>query len=118
MMGTNTENEVGQTLTQLGRILEDRKGAKRQDSYVAELYALGNEQILRKVGEESTELILAGAAGERQQMIHETADLWFHTLVLLAHNELGPTDIINELRHRFARSGLEEKAARAKTQKG
>jgi phosphoribosyl-ATP pyrophosphohydrolase len=73
----------------------------------------GLDAILKKVGEEATETVMAAKDGDKDQIIYETADLWFHTLVMLAHQDLGPDDILNELARRFGLSGLEEKANRS-----
>jgi len=99
-------------LDRLAETLEARKGADPQSSYVAKLYAKGTDSILKKVGEEAAETIIAAKSGDREQLIYETADLWFHTLVMLAHAGLGPDDVLNELARREGLSGLEEKAAR------
>ena len=99
-------------LDRLAETLEARKGANPQSSYVARLYAKGTDSILKKVGEEAAETIIAAKSGDREQLIYETADLWFHTLVMLAHAGLGPNDVLNELARREGLSGLEEKAAR------
>jgi len=79
---------------------------------VAKLYAKGNDAILKKVGEEATETVIAAKGGDKGQIVYETADLWFHTLVLLAHHGLGPEDVLNELARREGMSGIEEKAGR------
>ncbi len=100
-------------LNRLAGILEARKGAGPDTSYVAGLYEKGLDAILKKVGEEAVETMLAAKGGKRDEVVYETADLWFHTLVLLAHLELGPEDILRELERRFGLSGLEEKASRA-----
>ncbi|MGF1614446.1 MAG: phosphoribosyl-ATP diphosphatase [Gammaproteobacteria bacterium] len=99
-------------LIELARVLERRKSADPRTSYVSALYAKGLDAILKKVGEEAAELIIAAKGCERSALIHETADLWFHTLVLLAAKGLGPTEVLAELGRRFAFSGLAEKAAR------
>ena len=99
-------------LHHLGQILDERKTANSQDSYVARLYAKGLDVILKKVGEEATETVIAAKNGDPEQLIYETADLWFHTLVLLAHQGLGPQAVLNELERRFGVSGLQEKAQR------
>jgi phosphoribosyl-ATP pyrophosphohydrolase len=99
---------------ELSSILEERKQADPRSSYVASLYGKGTEAILKKVIEEATEVVLAGQGGDGAALVHETADLWFHTLVLLAHRGLGPEQVMAELARRFGRSGLEEKAGRAK----
>lgn len=96
----------------IAAVLEARKKADPESSYVASLYAKGEDTILKKIGEESAELIIAGKTRDRQAVVHETADLWFHTLVLLSHLELGPNDIILELDRRFGQSGIDEKASR------
>lgn len=99
-------------LTRLGEVLEARKQADPGSSYVAGLYARGQDAILKKVGEEATETILAAKDGSADQLVYETADLWFHTLVMLADKGLGPNDVLSELDRRFGLSGLDEKAAR------
>ena len=101
-------------LTRLAETLEARKSADPQSSYVAKLYAKGMDSILKKVGEEAAETIIAAKGGDREQIIYETADLWFHSLVMLAHAGLHPDDVLNELARREGLSGLEEKAGRAK----
>lgn len=105
-------------LQQLAQVLEARKNADPDSSYVASLHAKGLNKILEKVGEECTETLLAAKdaehSGKTDDLIAETADLWFHTLVMLSRLNLGPDDVINELARRFDLSGLEEKAARQK----
>lgn len=101
-------------LQQLAAVLEERKGADPDDSYVARLYDKGLDAILKKVGEEATETVMAAKDGNREQIVYETADLWFHTLVMLAHQGLGPEQVLDELARRFGLSGLEEKANRQK----
>jgi phosphoribosyl-ATP pyrophosphohydrolase len=100
------------TLQQLAAVLEARKDADPESSYVARLYAKGLDAILKKIGEEATETVLAAKDGDPAKVVYETADLWFHTLVLLAHQGLGPDAVLAELRRRFGLSGLAEKAAR------
>jgi len=102
------------TLDELARVLEARKQADPADSYVASLYAKGLDAILKKIGEEATETVMAAKDGDSGKIVHETADLWFHTLVLLAHEGLGPQDVLAELERRFGLSGLEEKARRGR----
>jgi len=106
-MTDNVLNELAQTL-------ESRKNAAPDSSYVASLYAKGLDEILKKIGEEATEVVIAAKSGEKTAIIHETADLWFHTLVMLAQQDLDPDDILAELDRRFGLSGLEEKANRKK----
>ena len=103
---------MNDTLERIARVLEQRKGADPEGSYVARLYAGGREAIVRKVGEEALEVVLAGTGDDRQALVRETADLWFHTLVMLAERGLGPGEVLAELDRRFGRSGLEEKASR------
>ena len=101
-------------LVELAETLESRKNADPGTSYVASLYDKGLDEILKKIGEEATETVIAAKSGEKTAIIHETADLWFHTLVMLAQQGLGPDDILSELSRRFGLSGLEEKAGRQK----
>ncbi|MDG4549350.1 MAG: phosphoribosyl-ATP diphosphatase [Candidatus Contendobacter sp.] len=100
-------------LRELAATLEARKQADPDGSYVARLYAKGLDAILKKVGEEAAETLLAAKNGDSEHLVREIADLWFHTLVLLAHQRLGPDAVLDELRRRFGVSGLTEKAARA-----
>jgi len=102
----------GDTLQRLAEVLEARKGGDPDASYVARLYARGLDAILKKVGEEATETVLAAKDGDPAKIVYETADLWFHTLVMLAHQGLGPDAVLAELERRFGLSGLDEKAAR------
>ena len=103
-------------LAQLTEILEQRKKAAPESSYVASLYAKGLDAILKKVGEEATETVMAAKdvtqGGEKDKLIYEVADLWFHTMILLADQELSADDVLAELARRFGVSGHEEKAAR------
>jgi phosphoribosyl-ATP pyrophosphohydrolase len=103
---------MSDVLDRLADLLEARKGADPQTSYVARLYAKGMDSILKKIGEEATETVIAAKDGDPQKIIYETADLWFHCMVMLAHVNLKPQDILNELARREGLSGLEEKAAR------
>lgn len=105
---------MSDTLERLAEVLEARKSAAPESSYVAGLYAKGLDAILKKIGEEATETVMAAKDGEREKIIYETADLWFHSLVLLAHQGLKPQDVLDELDRRFGLSGLEEKARRGK----
>lgn len=99
-------------LTRLAATLEKRKSADPQTSYVASLFAKGDNAILKKIGEEATEVIMAGKDGERLPIVRELADLWFHCLVLLTYKGLSPEDILAELARREGISGIEEKASR------
>ena len=103
---------VNDTLEKLAVVLEQRKAADATSSYVAKLYAKGLDGILKKIGEEAAETIMAAKDGDAQKIVSETADLWFHSLVMLAHLNLGPGDVLAELDRRFGLSGLEEKARR------
>ena len=103
-------------LAQLTEILEQRKGAEPDSSYVASLYNKGLDAILKKVGEEATETVMAAkdvsSGGDKDKLVYEVADLWFHTMVLLADQGLSADDVIKELARRFGVSGHDEKAAR------
>jgi phosphoribosyl-ATP pyrophosphohydrolase len=99
-------------LTRLAQTIESRKGADPASSYVAQLLSKGNNAILKKIGEEAAETLLAAKDGDKLQIVWETADLWFHTLVMLSFHGLGPDDVLAELRRREGISGIDEKAAR------
>jgi len=99
-------------LERLADTLEQRKHADPASSYVAKLYAKGLDTILKKIGEEATETVIAAKGGDKQQLVYEMADLWFHSLVLLADQGLRPADVLNELARREGLSGIVEKAAR------
>ena len=114
------------TLSDLAESLESRKQADAKHSYVAKLFQSGLNKILEKVGEEATEVILAAKDLEQSQdtaktqalteaLLNEVADLWFHNLVMLAHLNCGPTDVLEILKQRMGRCGLEEKASRSQT---
>jgi phosphoribosyl-ATP pyrophosphohydrolase len=99
-------------LQRLAEILEQRKSADPESSYTASLYEKGLDSILKKIGEEATEVVIAAKSTEKAAIIHEIADLWFHVLVLLSYRDLGPEDVLKELHDRYGMSGLEEKANR------
>ncbi len=99
-------------LNRLAETLEARKAADPRSSYVAKLYAKGLDAILKKVAEEAAETIMAAKDGVREKIVYETADLWFHSLVLLAQQGIHPDEILNELARREGLSGLVEKAGR------
>lgn len=101
-------------LNRLADLLEQRKTADPSSSYVAKLYIKGMDSILKKVGEEATETVIAAKGGNKAEIIYETADLWFHTLVMLAKADLKPQDVLDELARREGLSGLDEKDARSK----
>jgi phosphoribosyl-ATP pyrophosphohydrolase len=99
-------------LSRLSELLEARKAADPASSYVAKLYAKGMDSILKKVGEEATETVIAAKGGNKDELVYETADLWFHTLVMLSHAGLQAQDVLNELARREGLSGIVEKASR------
>ncbi|ALO45187.1 phosphoribosyl-ATP diphosphatase [Pseudohongiella spirulinae] len=109
---------MSDVLTELAAILEQRKQASPESSYVASLHNRGLNKILEKVGEEAVETILAArdvqSGGDSQTLVSETADLWFHSLVMLSHLDISHEQVLEELRKRFNISGLAEKAARSK----
>ena len=100
------------TLARLAAVIESRRGGDPDKSYVARLLAKGPDAILKKIGEEATETVMAAKDGDRDKIVYEVADLWFHTLVALAHYGLQPAQVLAELRRREGLSGLEEFAAR------
>jgi len=100
-------------LQRIDAVLQARKQAEAGSSYVASLYAKGQDAILKKIGEEATETVMAAKDGEADKIVYEVADLWFHCLVLLAHEGIDPQQVLNELDRRFGTSGLEEKASRS-----
>jgi len=99
-------------LERLADTIESRKGGDADASYIARLFARGEDAVLKKIGEEATEVVMAGKDGERLRIVGETADLWFHTMVMLAYFGLRPSDVLMELRRREGISGIDEKAAR------
>lgn len=99
-------------LAQLAEVLEQRKTEPADSSYVASLYEKGLDAILKKIGEEATETVMAAKDGVDEKLVYEVADLWFHTLVLLAHQGLKPDDVLEELARRFGVSGHDEKSSR------
>lgn len=101
-----------QILQQLAEILEQRKTAEAGSSYVASLYDKGLDAILKKIGEEATETVMAAKDGDKEKLVYEVADLWFHSMVLLANENLKPDDVLQELARRFGVSGHDEKASR------
>ena len=112
---------MSDTLQQLDEVLESRKGKPADSSYVASLYEKGIEKILKKVAEESAETVMAAKDLEhnkspenQEHLVYEIADLWFHTMVLLASQNLSSKDVTTELQRRFGLSGLDEKASRTK----
>ena len=102
-------NDILQRLT--GTIAA-RKSAATESSYVAKLFSKGEDAILKKIGEEATEVLLAAKSGDKAHLVYETADLWFHCMVLLAQHGLSADDVLQELARREGVSGIEEKAGR------
>jgi phosphoribosyl-ATP pyrophosphohydrolase len=100
-------------LERLADVVEARRAADPATSYVSQLLAQGEDAVLKKVGEEATETVMAGKDGDRRRIVSETADLWFHCIILLAHYGLRPADVLAELRRREGISGIDEKAARS-----
>ena len=104
-------------LEKLADVIESRKGGDPEASYVSRLLARGEDAVLKKIGEEATEIVMAAKDGGQLRIVEETADLWFHCLVMLAHYGLRPSDVLMELRRREGISGIDEKAARGETEK-
>jgi phosphoribosyl-ATP pyrophosphohydrolase len=105
-------NDILQRLTET---IAARKGVPAESSYVAKLFSKGEDAILKKVGEEATEVLLAAKSGDSQHLVYETADLWFHCMILLAQHGLGAEDVLNELVRREGVSGIAEKQSRKET---
>ena len=101
-------------LQRLEAAIAQRAGADPKSSYVASLRAKGLDTILKKIGEEATETVIAAKSGDRDAVIHETADLWFHCLVMLAQQGIGVDAVLAELERREGRSGIDEKNSRPK----
>jgi len=100
-------------LERLADVVEERKAGDPQTSYVSRLFEGGPDAVLKKIGEEATETVMAAKDGDRLRIVRETADLWFHCLIMLAQYGLRPADVLAELRRREGISGIDEKAARA-----
>lgn len=109
------------TLLRLAAVIEGRKGGDPEQSYVSRLFHKGDDAVLKKIGEEATEVVLAAKdvrlGSERRALVSEVADLWFHCLVMLAHFDLSPADVLAELERREGLSGLEEKALRKRRER-
>lgn len=105
---------LSEVLERLARSIEDRKSADPGASYVARLLLEGEDAILKKIGEEATETVLAAKGGDRLHLVRETADLWFHCLVMLSRYGLGPQDVLAELYRREGISGIDEKNSRGR----
>lgn len=100
------------TLARLAEVIASRRGSDPDKSYVARLFAKGQDAMLKKVGEEATEVVMAAKDGDTAKLTAEMADLWFHSMIVLASHGLSPADVLAELRRREGLSGLEEFAAR------
>ncbi len=100
------------TLARLAAVIEARRAGDPDKSYVARLFAKGGDAVLKKIGEEATEVVMACKDGDPKKVVAEVADLWFHTLIALAQHGLAPADVLAELERREGQSGLEEFAAR------
>ena len=109
---------LAQTLERIALAIEARKGRDPASSYVARLFAGGDDAMLKKIGEEATETVLAAKDGDRLHLVREIADLWFHCMILLSRHGLGPHDVLAELHRREGISGIDEKAARKHTRRG
>jgi phosphoribosyl-ATP pyrophosphohydrolase len=105
------------TLARLAAVIESRKSADPESSYVARLFHKGTDAILKKVGEEATETVMAAKDGDAKKIVYEVADLWFHSMIALAHYGLKPADVLAELERREGLSGLEEFALRKAQQR-
>ena len=101
-----------ETLERIAATIEERKKSSPDNSYVAKLLSGGEDAVLKKIGEEATETVLAAKSGDALHLVREVADLWFHSMVLLARHGLGPGDVLAELHRREGISGLDEKASR------
>jgi len=104
--------DAADVLARVAATIEARKAGDPAASYVAQLFARGDDAILKKIGEEATETVMAAKDGDKMRIAAEVADLWFHCLVLLARHGLGPADVLRELARREGTSGIAEKAAR------
>ena len=100
------------TLARLAQVIDARRAGDPDKSYVARLFSKGGDAILKKIGEEATETVMAGKDGDHQKIVYEVADLWFHSMLLLAQFGLKPADVLAELERREGLSGLEDFAAR------
>jgi phosphoribosyl-ATP pyrophosphohydrolase len=103
-----------ETLERIAATINERKDADPAKSYVAQLFAKGDDAMLKKIGEEATETVLAAKSGDRLHLVRETADLWFHCMIVLARHGLGPADVVGEMHRREGISGIDEKAGRKK----
>ena len=112
-----TMDDSEDTLARLAAVIASRRGCDPERSYVARLFSKGPDAALKKVGEEATEVVMAAKDGDPRRVVAEVADLWFHTMVVLAQHGVTPADVLAELRRREGLSGLEEFAARRARQR-
>jgi phosphoribosyl-ATP pyrophosphohydrolase len=103
-----------EVLDRIAAAIEKRKHESAESSYVAKLFAQGEDAMLKKIGEEATETVLAAKSGDRLHLVREVTDLWFHCMIVLSRHGLGPRDVLAEMQRREGISGLDEKAARKK----
>ncbi|HET7362745.1 MAG TPA: phosphoribosyl-ATP diphosphatase [Burkholderiales bacterium] len=101
-----------ETLERIAATINERRHGDADKSYVAQLFAKGEDAMLKKIGEEATETVLAAKSGDRLALVRETADLWFHSMIVLARHGLGPADVLAEMHRREGISGVDEKAGR------
>ena len=101
-----------ETLERIAATINERRHGDAATSYVAQLFAKGDDAMLKKIGEEATETVLAAKSGDRLALVRETADLWFHSMIVLARHGLGPADVLAEMHRREGISGVDEKAGR------
>ena len=106
--------EIYQVLERIAASIEERKHGDPANSYVAKLFSQGEDAMLKKIGEEATETVLAAKSGDRLHLVREVTDLWFHCMIVLARHGLGPADVLAEMHRREGISGVDEKAARKK----
>ena len=106
------DDEFGEVMEDLFMVLHERKRSMQEDSYVSLLYKKGEDSILKKIGEEAAEVIIASKGGDRSQTIYEITDLWFHCMILMAHKDISLEEITEEFKRRMGVSGLAEKASR------
>ena len=103
-----------ETLERIAASINERKGGDPEKSYVAKLFAKGDDAMLKKIGEEATEVVLAAKGDDRLHLVREVTDLWFHCMIVLARHGLGPADVLAEMQRREGISGVDENAARKK----
>ena len=104
--------QIYEVLERIAASIEERKGGDPAKSYVAKLFSLGEDAMLKKIGEEATETVLAAKGGDRLHLVREVTDLWFHCMIVLSRHGLGPADVLAEMHRREGISGVDEKASR------